>query len=39
MRNRKTPHGEGYTIRIAGRKLLKTTVLEQKVEEIQRQYE
>jgi len=36
---RKTPQGEGYTIRIAGRKLLKSTVLEQKIEKMQRQYE
>jgi hypothetical protein len=31
--------GEGYTVRIDGKKLLKTKVLEKAIEDFQRQYQ
>jgi hypothetical protein len=37
--SRKTPQGEGYTVRKDGRKILKTKVLESEVEELKRNYE
>jgi hypothetical protein len=37
--SRKTPQGEGYTVRRDGRKVLKTNLLESEVEELKRNYE
>lgn len=37
--SRRTPQGEGYTVRKDGRKILRTKLLEEEIEELKKNYE